>query len=114
MHDLQYGCNYEMYRRRLMLESAAILPMIFAHCPNPLKSVLYQLPLPEIAKMSNATTQAVELEGKDLPAHCPNPAMPLWSSHPRVFLDFNHDGEAKCPYCGTAYRLKPGTVVPHH
>jgi uncharacterized Zn-finger protein len=103
-----------MYRRRLVLESAAILPMIFAGCPNPLESVLYQLPLPEIAKMSNATTQAVELEGKDLPAHCPNPAMPLWSSRPRVFLDFNHDGEAKCPYCGTAYRLKPGTVVPHH
>jgi uncharacterized Zn-finger protein len=39
--------------------------------------------------------------------------MPLWSSHPRVFLEFNH-GEAKCPYCGTAYRLKPGTVVGHH
>jgi uncharacterized Zn-finger protein len=68
----------------------------------------------ENLKMTNATTPAVELEGKDLPAHCPNPAMPLWSSHPRVFLDFNHDGEAKCPYCGTAYRLKPGTVVPHH
>jgi uncharacterized Zn-finger protein len=59
------------------------------------------------------TANAVELDGKDLPAHCPNPAMPLWSSHPRVFLEFNH-GEAKCPYCGTAYRLKPGTVVGHH
>jgi uncharacterized Zn-finger protein len=61
-----------------------------------------------------AAANAVELEGKDLPAHCPNPAMPLWSSHPRVFLEFNHDGVAKCPYCGTAYRLKPGTVVAHH
>jgi uncharacterized Zn-finger protein len=56
----------------------------------------------------------VELDGKDLPAHCPNPAMPLWSSHPRVFLDFDHHGDAKCPYCGTEYRLKPGTVVAHH
>lgn len=63
---------------------------------------------------TNAAVNAVELEGKDLPAHCPNPAMPLWSSHPRVFLEFNHDGIAKCPYCGTAYRLKPGTVVGHH
>lgn len=65
---------------------------------------------------ANNTTPAtaVELEGKDLPAHCPNPAMPLWSSHPRVFLEFDHHGEAKCPYCGTAYRLKPGTVVAHH
>jgi uncharacterized Zn-finger protein len=40
--------------------------------------------------------------------------MPLWSSHPRVFLDFGHDGLAKCPYCGTEYRLKPGTVLSHH
>ena len=24
------------------------------------------------------------------------------------------DQNAKCPYCGTAYRLKPGTVVGHH
>ncbi|GJI97723.1 zinc-finger domain-containing protein [Duganella caerulea] len=73
---------------------------------------------PEHTNMTNAhtsaATNAVELEGKDLPAHCPNPAMPLWSSHPRVFLEFNHDGIAKCPYCGTAYRLKPGTVVGHH
>ena len=56
----------------------------------------------------------MELEAKDLPAYCPNPAMPLWSSHPRVFLDFDHDGNAKCPYCGTQYRLKPGTVLGHH
>ncbi|MES2128453.1 MAG: zinc-finger domain-containing protein [Pseudomonadota bacterium] len=64
--------------------------------------------------MNDKKTPAVELEGKDLPAHCPNPAMPLWSSHPRVFLDFGHDGLAKCPYCGTEYCLKPGTVVAHH
>jgi uncharacterized Zn-finger protein len=63
---------------------------------------------------AKAAANAVELDGNDLPAHCPNPAMPLWSSHPRVFLEFNHDGVAKCPYCGTAYRLKPGTVVAHH
>jgi uncharacterized Zn-finger protein len=56
----------------------------------------------------------VELTAKDLPAHCPNPAMPLWSSHPRVFLDFDHHGEAKCPYCGTGYRLAPGTVLKNH
>lgn len=61
-----------------------------------------------------AAINAVELDGKDLPAHCPNPAMPLWSSHPRVFLEFDAHGVAKCPYCGTAYKLKPGTVVGHH
>ena len=34
------------------------------------------------------------------------PAMPLWSSHPRVFLDIADDGEAMCPYCGTRYGSK--------
>lgn len=52
----------------------------------------------------------VEIEGKDLPLHCPNPKMPIWSSHPRVFLEVVRTGEAKCPYCGTLYRLRPGTA----
>jgi len=66
--------------------------------------------------MSAATESAavVEVEGKDLPVHCPNPKMPVWSSHPRVFLDIVHTGEAKCPYCGTLYRLRPGTVIKGH
>lgn len=58
--------------------------------------------------------EAVELDGHDLPAFCPNPKMPIWSSHPRVFLEVATTGEAKCPYCGTAYRLKPGAVVKGH
>ena len=56
----------------------------------------------------------VELEADDLPAHCPNPAMPLWSSHPRVFLDLTHGGETACPYCGTVYKLKAGVSVKSH
>lgn len=60
------------------------------------------------------TTNAVELGANDLPAYCPNPSMPIWSSHPRVFLDMHAHGDAKCPYCGTTYRLKPGTVVKGH
>ena len=55
----------------------------------------------------------VELGSKDLPAYCPNPAMPIWSSHPRVFLDFAANGEARCPYCSTVYRLKPGATAHH-
>ena len=51
---------------------------------------------------------AVEVDPKDLPAFCPNKAMPLWSSHPRVYLDLDVTGEASCPYCGTRYRLKGG------
>jgi uncharacterized Zn-finger protein len=65
--------------------------------------------------MSNQpTTPAVELQAKDLPAHCPNPAMPLWSSHPRVYLDLSHGGSATCSYCGTVYTLAPGTVLKAH
>jgi uncharacterized Zn-finger protein len=47
-------------------------------------------------------------------AFCPNPKMPLWSSHPRVFLDFNDHGQAKCPYCGTQYKLKDGVAHKGH
>jgi uncharacterized Zn-finger protein len=85
-----------------LLESAKIVVLLWPRWP----------PHGEI--MNENKIAAVELEGKDLPAYCPNPAMPLWSSHPRVFLDFGHDGVAKCPYCGTEYMLKPGTVLSHH
>ena len=56
----------------------------------------------------------VALDGKDLPAFCPNPKMTLWSQHPRVYLDVAPTGEAMCPYCGTKYRLKDGAVVRGH
>ncbi|MBL8383152.1 MAG: zinc-finger domain-containing protein [Burkholderiales bacterium] len=59
-------------------------------------------------------TRAVELEAADLPAYCPNPSMPVWCHHPKVFLDVAHSGEARCPYCGTVYRLKGGPARPAH
>ena len=58
----------------------------------------------------------VELLAKDLTlggkTYCPNPkaGMEIWNTHPRVFLD-PKAGEAKCPYCGTVYRLKAGEVA---
>jgi len=68
--------------------------------------------------MSAAPTTArpppavVELDASDLTGHgvvfCPNPRMPLWSNHPRVFLDVQSTGSGRCPYCGTVYRLKDG------
>ena len=64
--------------------------------------------------MSQAT---VELLAKDLNAQggvfCPSPKaeMKLWNSHPKVYLDVARTGEAKCPYCGTVYRLKAGEHV---
>ena len=56
----------------------------------------------------------VEVEAKDLPAFCPNPSMPVWCHHPKVFLDVATTGEAKCPYCGTVYRLRGGAGHGHH
>jgi len=42
---------------------------------------------------------------------CPNPKMALWSTHPKVFIDLSHDGQGKCPYCGTVYKLKAGETL---
>ncbi|RJG05215.1 zinc-finger domain-containing protein [Noviherbaspirillum cavernae] len=65
-------------------------------------------------QQASAVDNAVELDGKDLPAYCPNPSMPIWSSHPRVYLDLDDHGQGKCPYCGTVYQLKPGAAVKGH
>jgi len=54
---------------------------------------------------------AVVVRPQDLPVFCPNPQMPLWSSHPRVFLDIVDTGETMCPYCGTRYRLAGGPLT---
>ena len=57
----------------------------------------------------------VELAAADLTGpgvtFCPNPRMPLWSNHPKVFIDVATTGEGRCPYCGTVYRLKAGEVL---
>ena len=47
--------------------------------------------------------------------YCPNPkaSMELWNTHPKVYLDVARHGEAKCPYCGTVYKMKAGEVVAH-
>jgi uncharacterized Zn-finger protein len=45
---------------------------------------------------------------------CPNPRMPLWSNHPRVFIDVGTTGQGQCPYCGTRYRLASGPVGGGH
>jgi uncharacterized Zn-finger protein len=56
----------------------------------------------------------VVVQPADLPVFCPNPGMPLWSSHPRVFLDVADAGEAMCPYCGTRYVLAGGPLHGGH
>jgi uncharacterized Zn-finger protein len=66
------------------------------------------------ASSSTENQQAIMLTGDHLPLHCPGPKAPLWSMHPRVFLDVTKTGMAKCPYCSTEYRLVPGAVVHAH
>jgi uncharacterized Zn-finger protein len=67
--------------------------------------------------MSDTAAKAVvevtahDVQGPGVVA-CPNPKMPLWCNHPRVFIDVSH-GEGRCPYCGTVYRLKAGEVLSH-
>ncbi len=47
-----------------------------------------------------------DVTAADLPLACPMPGMTLWSSHPRVYLPIEAEGEAKCPYCGAIFVLK--------
>ena len=65
-----------------------------------------------MSEQSVVEVTAAELQGSGVIA-CPNPKMALWSTHPRVFVDLSHNGEAKCPYCGTVYRLKAGEKIAH-
>jgi uncharacterized Zn-finger protein len=53
--------------------------------------------------------KAADLQGPGV-VFCPNPKMPLWSNHPRVFIDVAASGEGRCPYCGTVYRLDAGAA----
>ena len=47
----------------------------------------------------------LEVTAGALPLHCPLPSQKLWNSHPRVYLPIEKTREARCPYCGTLYRL---------
>ena len=65
-------------------------------------------------------SNSVELLAKDLNGHggvyCPSDKadMKLWNTHPKVYLDVASTGAAKCPYCGTEYKLKAGEHVGGH
>jgi len=64
--------------------------------------------------MPNGTAHSriVELDNPDLPIACPNKQSPIWSLHPRIYLDPTHEDMMMCPYCGTIYRTKakPGNL----
>jgi uncharacterized Zn-finger protein len=47
-----------------------------------------------------------EVRRAELPLSCPQPAMVLWDSHPRVYLAIaDEGGQSTCPYCGAQYVL---------
>lgn len=56
----------------------------------------------------------VYVGAKDLPVYCPGPHSPIWSMHPRVFIEVVKSGAAICPYCSTGYQLKEGEKVHGH
>ena len=47
----------------------------------------------------------IRIESSDLPISCPSDGDSAWSSHPRIFLELDSNGEAHCQYCGTEYIL---------
>jgi uncharacterized Zn-finger protein len=68
---------------------------------------------------ARAPSPVVALSARDLNAQggifCPSPKadMKVWNTHPKVYLEIARTGEAKCPYCGTVYRLRDGEKVGH-
>lgn len=55
---------------------------------------------------SQRKDEVIAVTEKDLPLHCPTPNTPVWSMHPRVFLDVVDLGTVRCPYCGALYEYK--------
>lgn len=47
----------------------------------------------------------ITVSDDDMPVSCPMPDQTLWSQHPRVFMAFDKEGRANCPYCGNRYQL---------
>ncbi len=72
-------------------------------------------PAMENEMMPTVEVVPVELDDASyLSAYCPNPKMPLWAAHPRVYLTFDASGRTKCPYCSTVYQLKAGAHTHRH
>ncbi|MFC3339714.1 zinc-finger domain-containing protein [Paracandidimonas soli] len=70
-----------------------------------------------MSRVSNVATpkdEVITVKGADLPLYCPGPQAPLWSMHPRVYIDLSKDGSAACPYCGAKYRLEEGAKAHSH
>jgi len=64
----------------------------------------------------NAQEQDIIYVGaEDLPLYCPGPKTPLWSMHPRIYIEVAKTGVAKCQYCSARYALREGEkILGHH
>lgn len=58
--------------------------------------------------------EMIPVSANDLPLYCPGPKAPLWSMHPRVYIEIEKDGHAICPYCSAKYQLKSGEASNEH
>lgn len=50
-------------------------------------------------------SEVIEVSESDLPVYCPGPHSPLWSMHPRVYIDTSKTDTASCPYCSATYKV---------
>jgi uncharacterized Zn-finger protein len=66
-----------------------------------------------MASAAKQEGRIVEVTARDLPVHCPMPDTPVWSMHPRVFLDVAKERELLCPYCGTRYVFRGEAPAGH-
>lgn len=64
------------------------------------------------ASPSTPKDEIITIQGSDLPLYCPGPKAPLWSMHPRVYIEISEDEHALCPYCSAKYQLAAGSG--HH
>jgi len=67
-----------------------------------------------VARPGELSQTLVEVTAAQLPLHCPLASQKLWNAHPRVYLPVEATGEARCPYCGTLYRLAAGAAPKSH
>lgn len=60
-----------------------------------------------MSSLSSSSTpfETITVTASDLPVHCPGPQAPLWSMHPRVYIEIEKNGTASCPYCSATYQL---------
>lgn len=53
-----------------------------------------------------------KVTANDLPLSCPMPDVPVWNSHPRIYLPIEENGgAAQCNYCGAHFELIPESAA---